>query len=125
MGSGDQFYELRFPRITKVYRSNERPWVDGTTLDEFQRIAREAVGHEPSNKDVEDWCNELWGKPSAPGVKCPVKRKRTEAEWEEKLEIADRRAGKKTRIAKVGGEPQHLRPHPDDSGDEKIGRAHV
>ena len=117
-GSAAQFYELRFPRITKVYRSNERSCTDGTTLDEFQCIAREAVGHESSTKDVEDWCNELWGKPSAPGVKCPVKRKRTEAEWEQKLEEADRRAGKKTKTSKTGAGSRHLRSHPDDSGEE-------
>ncbi|KAH9840015.1 uncharacterized protein C8Q71DRAFT_745448 [Rhodofomes roseus] len=97
-----KFYELRFPRIVKVFRSSERSWTDGTTMEEFQQIARESVGHESSHKDVEDWCNELWGRPSSPGVKCPLKRLRTEADWAEKLEKADRKAGK--RAKKTGAE---------------------
>ncbi|KAH9933457.1 uncharacterized protein B0H18DRAFT_928466 [Fomitopsis serialis] len=108
-----KFYELRFPRIVKVFRSSERSWTDGATLEEFQRIARESVGHESSHKDVEDWCNELWGKPSSPGAKCPVKRRRTEAEWAEKLEKADHKSGKRARKA----ETEHgVRPEASTAG---------
>ncbi|KZT70831.1 hypothetical protein DAEQUDRAFT_688765 [Daedalea quercina L-15889] len=111
-----KFYELRFPRITKVFRSSERSWTDASTLDQFQRIARESVGHERSHKDVEDWCNELWGKPSSPGAKCPSKRQLTEAEWADKLERADRKSGKRAKKA-AGAEPRH-RPRSDDSEGE-------
>ncbi|CCM02607.1 uncharacterized protein FIBRA_04710 [Fibroporia radiculosa] len=98
-----KFYELRFPRISKFYRATERSWRDGTTLPEFQEIAREAIGRERSNKDVEDWCNTLWGRPSSPGVRCPTKRKHTEELWVERLEVVDEkenaRLTKKSRLS--------------------------
>ncbi|KAF8892101.1 hypothetical protein BD779DRAFT_1510846 [Infundibulicybe gibba] len=68
-------YELRFPRIAKIYRLSERNWMDG---------------------DVTDWCNDLWGKPSSPGVKCPVKRKATVEMWTERLCLLDSQKSKKS-----------------------------
>ncbi|KAJ3484873.1 hypothetical protein NLI96_g5327 [Meripilus lineatus] len=97
-----KFYELRFPRITKIFRRNDRPWTETTTLSRYNEIAREAVGRDRSDKDIEDWCNELWDKPSSPGAKCPEKRKRCEEEWIAKLEIVDR----KEKRRRVGKEPE-------------------
>ncbi|KAL5536761.1 hypothetical protein ACEPAF_584 [Sanghuangporus sanghuang] len=37
-------YELRFPRISKVHRSNDRSWLEAVTLPEFNDIALRAVG---------------------------------------------------------------------------------
>ncbi|OSX64101.1 hypothetical protein POSPLADRAFT_1088234, partial [Postia placenta MAD-698-R-SB12] len=48
----NRFYELRFPRLTKVYRASERTWADGMTLTELQEIAHNIVGRDPSDKDV-------------------------------------------------------------------------
>ncbi len=80
---------------------------------EFQKIAREVVGRDRPGKDIDDWCDALWGKPSSPGVKNPAKRKQREEEWVAKLENADRK-GKRRRIGQedrtlVSPSPQ-LRP---------------
>ncbi|KAI0955281.1 hypothetical protein AcW1_006907 [Taiwanofungus camphoratus] len=97
-----KFYEIRFPRISKFFRLSERSWAEGTTLQEFQKLAREAVGRDRPNKDVDDWCNDLWGKPSSPGVKCPVKRKNNENLWERRLEFVDQKEYE-TRTTSTGG----------------------
>ncbi|TFK51622.1 DNA ligase/mRNA capping enzyme [Heliocybe sulcata] len=84
-----KYYALRFPRISKVFRRSERTWSDATSLPEYQTIALAAVGKDRPGKDLDDWCNRLWGFPASPGVACPVKRKREEEEWKEKLADAD------------------------------------
>jgi DNA ligase 4 len=71
----DQYYELRFPRVQKVFRTTERGWEHCTRLQELEEIALQAIGIDPPNKDLDDWCNNLWGKPSTPGAKCTAKRK--------------------------------------------------
>lgn len=78
-------YELRFPRIEKVFRTCERSWEEGVHLKEVDRIAREAVGRDRPNKDVDDWANIVWGKPVSPGVRSEKKRKVAVEVWEEKL----------------------------------------
>ena len=86
-----QFYELRFPRVSKVHRPSERPWTDGVTLQEYQRIARAAVGRDRPGKAEDDWAKTIFrpDEPASPGVRCPQKRKQTEMLWIEKLEVAD------------------------------------
>ncbi|GJE91101.1 DNA ligase 4-like protein [Phanerochaete sordida] len=84
-----KYYELRWPRMTKFYRASERSWRDGNSLEEFQRIAREAVGRDRPHKDVDDFCKGLWGKVQSPSVHHPEKRKEREEDWLEKLERAD------------------------------------
>ncbi|KZT07561.1 uncharacterized protein LAESUDRAFT_115651 [Laetiporus sulphureus 93-53] len=102
---GSLFYELRFPRIAKVFRARERSWTEGTSLDGFQRTAHEAIGRDPSNKEIDDWARELFGKPRIPGVKCPTKRKQMEETWMEKLELVDRQLGeRKSKKLKTGKE---------------------
>ncbi|KAL5492554.1 hypothetical protein ACEPAI_4001 [Sanghuangporus weigelae] len=44
-------YELRFPRISKVHRSNDRSWLEAVTLPEFNDIALRAVGKSTSRLD--------------------------------------------------------------------------
>ncbi|KAH7922581.1 DNA ligase/mRNA capping enzyme [Leucogyrophana mollusca] len=88
-----KYYELRFPRITKVFRPAERQWDEGLTLRSLQEIATESVGRDRRDKDLEDWCSEVWGKAPSPGAKSTLKRKRTQGEWEEKLESVDRKVG--------------------------------
>jgi len=89
-----QHYELRFPRITKIFRIGERHWKESVNLQELQKIARSAVGRDRSNKDIDDWCNDLWGKPVSPGVKCSRKRKATADAWEDKLAALDRKVSR-------------------------------
>ncbi|KAH8093745.1 hypothetical protein BXZ70DRAFT_949037 [Cristinia sonorae] len=95
--SGSKYYELRFPRISKVYRPSERSWKDAVTLEEFQKIGRQAIGLDRPGKTEEDWCNQVWGKVSSPSVNSAVKRKRREEEWFEKLQRAEGRSSTRRR----------------------------
>ncbi|CDO68359.1 hypothetical protein BN946_scf184815.g6 [Trametes cinnabarina] len=92
------FYELRFPRIAKVYRPSDRPWIEGTTLPELQQIARTAVGRDRFGKEENDWARSMFrpNEPPSPGVRCPVKRKRTEEIWVERLAEVDQAAENQT-----------------------------
>ncbi|KAL4248499.1 ATP-dependent DNA ligase family protein [Abortiporus biennis] len=88
-----QHYELRFPRISKIYRSNERNFLEGVPLEEYRKVAYESVGRDRHGKDEEDWCNALWGKPSSPKHHSAVKKRQREQEWVEKLEKVDETEG--------------------------------
>ncbi|CAK5267619.1 unnamed protein product [Mycena citricolor] len=75
-------YALRFPRITKIYRAQERSWKEGVTLPNLHKIARTAVGKTAAAAD------EIWGKSEYE----TRKRKRASAQWEDRLFADDRRA---------------------------------
>ncbi|CAK5273911.1 unnamed protein product [Mycena citricolor] len=75
-------YALRFPRITKIYRAQERSWKEGVTLPNLHKIARTAVGKTAAAAD------EIWGKSEDE----TRKRKRASAQWEDRLFADDRRA---------------------------------
>ncbi|KJA15564.1 hypothetical protein HYPSUDRAFT_101902, partial [Hypholoma sublateritium FD-334 SS-4] len=49
-----QHYELRFPRITKIHRPNERSWTESMSLAELNVIAFECVGREHPEKEMYD-----------------------------------------------------------------------
>jgi hypothetical protein len=115
----NQYYELRFPRMTKAYRRRDRAWRECISLEEFQRIARETVGRERPNKEADDWCKNLFGKVASPGVKHPLRRKQREeailADLE-KVERNHRDGGRKSKNRNSGKrkrapEPSH---HPKD-----------
>ncbi|KAJ7695203.1 hypothetical protein B0H17DRAFT_1056785 [Mycena rosella] len=91
---GSRHYELRFPRITKIFRTKERSWRDSVTLQDLHKVARDCVGRVRTNKDVDDWSNILWGKPVSPGI-TRAKRKLVADEWEEKLIASDRQLARK------------------------------
>lgn len=79
-------YELRWPRMAKIYRRTERSWKDSIDLDALQKIAYEAVGRDPSEQEADDDVREIWKLPAlGPGVKCPLKKRKVAEEWEEKL----------------------------------------
>jgi len=84
-----QHYELHFPRITKIFQIGEHHWKESVNLQEVQKIAHSAIGQDRLNKDIDNWCNDLWGKPVSPGVKCSHKRKATADTWEDKLAALD------------------------------------
>lgn len=86
-----QHYELRFPRITKIFRTRERSWQDGVNLQDLHKVARDIVGRDRSNKDIDDCVNSMWGKPVSPGVGNSLKRKRLADDWEQKLIVSDRK----------------------------------
>ncbi|KAI8985616.1 hypothetical protein BD414DRAFT_60158 [Trametes punicea] len=90
---GSLLYALRFPRIVKVFRPSDRPWIDGMCLVELQRIARAAVGRDRSGKAEDDWAKAMFrpDEPPSPGVRCPIKRKQTEETWVEKLTEFDKK----------------------------------
>ncbi|KAF9078049.1 hypothetical protein BDP27DRAFT_1310675 [Rhodocollybia butyracea] len=46
-------YELRWPRITKYYRNNERSWRDCLSLEDLRIQAREAMGRVASEEAAE------------------------------------------------------------------------
>ncbi|EIW79187.1 DNA ligase/mRNA capping enzyme [Coniophora puteana RWD-64-598 SS2] len=90
--SQSKYYELRFPRITKVFRPAERHWREGLSLRDLDSIALDSVGKDRVHKDIDDWGKGVWGKVASPGVKCTPKRERTRDEWEHKLEQLDMRS---------------------------------
>ncbi|KAJ7623353.1 hypothetical protein FB45DRAFT_837508 [Roridomyces roridus] len=98
-------YELRFPRITKIFRTCDRSWRDAVNLQALHKIARESVGKDSSTKQVEEWGNKLWGKSvSSPGA--DSKRKALVDEWEEKLITADRKYARRRDM--ILSQPQPL-----------------
>ncbi|KAF4569964.1 hypothetical protein EYR36_009770 [Pleurotus pulmonarius] len=76
-----KYYELRFPRLIKIYRPKERPWQDGTTPEVLLTTAREVLGVDDKDKDVRDFCNGLFGQPSSPSVRSGKKRKGQQKYW--------------------------------------------
>ncbi|KAF8074808.1 hypothetical protein FPV67DRAFT_1777589 [Lyophyllum atratum] len=85
-------YELRFPRLTKIYRINDRGWRDGINLQGLHKIACEVIGRDSSSKEAKDITAELWGKVASPGAKSSRKRKATSDLWEGRLAAMDGRA---------------------------------
>ncbi|KAI0272640.1 hypothetical protein BC834DRAFT_356527 [Gloeopeniophorella convolvens] len=83
------FYELRWPRMTKLHRRAERDWRNGASIEELQRIAHESIGRDPSNKEVTDWVSDLWGKAVKEGVRSPENRRQLYKEWLAKLAVSD------------------------------------
>ncbi|KAH9935976.1 uncharacterized protein BXZ73DRAFT_89463 [Epithele typhae] len=96
-------YELRFSRITKVYRPSERSWRDALLLREYQEIARAAVGRDRPDKEEDDWARSVFhpNQPPSPSVRSSQKRKQAEEMWIERLSEADGRKvpAKRARIA--------------------------
>lgn len=92
---GSRHYEVRFPRITKIFRTGERGWRDSINLQELHKVARDCVGRDRSHKDVDDWSNQLWGKTVSPGIAGAMKRKSIAHDWEEKLIASDRQLARK------------------------------
>ncbi|KAG2011553.1 DNA ligase I [Coprinopsis cinerea AmutBmut pab1-1] len=86
---GSRFYELRFPRIEKLYRPAERSWKDAVDLRTLHDIACESVGRDRADKDIDDWAKELFNVPAASGAKCPLKREQMARMWEERLRAMD------------------------------------
>jgi len=38
-------------------------------LNDLQKLARDCIGIDRPSKDIDDWCNKLWGKPSSPSMR--------------------------------------------------------
>lgn len=84
-----QHYELRFPRLTKVFRPSERSWADGVSVSALHIIAREAVGRDRTHKDVDDCVKQMWSKPTSPSVKSVERKRVREDTWRSRLEDSD------------------------------------
>ncbi len=67
----------------------ERTWRDGVDLSGLQEIAMRCVGKDRALKDVDDWCNELWGTSSSPSVRSRLKRKASVDVWQHRLATLD------------------------------------
>lgn len=37
-------------------------------IHDLQKLARDCIGVDRPSKDIDDWCNKLWGKPSSPSI---------------------------------------------------------
>lgn len=68
---------------------SERTWMDGVDLPGLQEIALRCVGKDRPLKDVDDWCNELWGTNSSPGIRSRLKRKASVDIWQHRLATLD------------------------------------
>ncbi|KAG9312953.1 DNA ligase/mRNA capping enzyme [Chiua virens] len=101
-----KYYELRFPRITKIFRPSERSVMECLTLRELQRIAYESLGREIEDadryKDLDDWANRLWGNGSTMDQERDENEERRlkkhaslREEWESKFEDLDMQRAKK------------------------------
>ncbi|KAI0642398.1 hypothetical protein C8Q79DRAFT_251688 [Trametes meyenii] len=101
-------YELRFPRIAKVFRPSDRPWTDGVALPELQQLARAAVGRDRPGKAEDDWARAVFrpDEPASPGARCPVKRKHTEEAWVRRLAEVDARAAGRSPTKRARGEAE-------------------
>ncbi|GLB41971.1 putative DNA ligase N terminus [Lyophyllum shimeji] len=84
-------YELRFPRLTKIYRPHDRGWQDGVNLRDLHKIACDVIGRDRSSKEARDIAAEIWGKVASPGAKSSLKRKATSDLWEARLAAMDGR----------------------------------
>ncbi|KAF9221357.1 DNA ligase/mRNA capping enzyme [Gyrodon lividus] len=106
----NKYYELRFPRITKLFRPSERSFMECLTLRELQRIAYKSVGREGRDaeryKDLHEWAKCLWGKQQPMeqekihDEERRLKRRRTNEEWElrfEQVDLQRNRSGKRKR----------------------------
>ncbi|KAK0488845.1 hypothetical protein IW261DRAFT_376205 [Armillaria novae-zelandiae] len=89
--AGCKEYELRFPRILKIYRPAERSWRDGVNRQELRKIARNAIGRDAKHKDVLDDARTIWNLPVSPSARCLVRRQATISMYEEKLLDRDRK----------------------------------
>ncbi|KIJ55558.1 hypothetical protein M422DRAFT_240172 [Sphaerobolus stellatus SS14] len=104
---GMKYYCLRFPRLVKIWRRNERKWIEGCSLEDYQTIARKSIGCESSD----DWANrtvdEIWGNPAPPGPKDISTIEETKKIWFNKLLELESADVKRARI------PKHAALQPD------------
>ncbi|EIW71652.1 hypothetical protein TREMEDRAFT_73368 [Tremella mesenterica DSM 1558] len=65
MGAGFQklpggLYELRFPRLQKIYDSRDRPWIDALDSKQLIRTAHDALGYATTVVSQEDSLDRAW-----------------------------------------------------------------
>lgn len=63
---GSKYYAIRWPRVSKVYRKEERSWTSGETLETYSAKAYAAVGRDPSDKSSTIQVAKMWD--VSPGV---------------------------------------------------------
>ncbi|KAF7430590.1 hypothetical protein PC9H_006298 [Pleurotus ostreatus] len=85
-----KYYELRFPRLIKIYRPKERSWQGGVTPEVLLSTAREILGVDDKGKDVRDVCKGLFGQPPSPGVRSGKKRMKQQVHWVSRLRHVDK-----------------------------------
>ncbi|KAG6839641.1 hypothetical protein C0991_000589 [Blastosporella zonata] len=85
-------YELRFPRVTKIYRPNDRPWTEGINLKDLDQMACAVVGRDTSEKEARDITAEIWGKTASPAAKSALRRKASFKFWKDRLASLDGRS---------------------------------
>ncbi|KAG9037569.1 hypothetical protein FRB95_005151 [Tulasnella sp. JGI-2019a] len=87
--AGSDYYGLRFPRITKVWRQSERTWLDGVDLEEFHKIACDSIGRDAPKKQTADAIKKIWALPVSPGIRTASRRSSRISSWLQKLDAVD------------------------------------
>ncbi|KAF8586434.1 hypothetical protein K439DRAFT_1387139 [Ramaria rubella] len=82
---GAKYYNLRFPRLTKVWRLSERNWTEGICLTDFQKIARTSIGRESREEWATRNVDAMWGEDNNSAPKDPQRIADTMQQWYEKL----------------------------------------
>ncbi|TFY72020.1 hypothetical protein EVG20_g1000 [Dentipellis fragilis] len=97
-----KYYELRWPRISKLHRAGERDWKDAVTLQEVQDIAHEVVGRKSSLKEAEEEIHELWANSTLLSVSSPKETTDLVAKWVARMEEADGVAHTRKNVVREG-----------------------
>ncbi|KAF8909426.1 hypothetical protein CPB84DRAFT_1766114 [Gymnopilus junonius] len=105
-----QHYELRFPRIEKVYRPSERNWKCTASLEELHKLACSSIGRDRSDKDIKDWANALWGQQISPSIHSPRKRKARAYLWNAKLSLLGSKSNQRPMLASYDALSSEKRP---------------
>ncbi|KAA1470337.1 hypothetical protein DENSPDRAFT_797606 [Dentipellis sp. KUC8613] len=84
-----KYYELRWPRISKLHRTGERDWKDAVTLQGLQDIAHEVVGRKSSFQEAEEEVHKLWANSAFLSISPPKEATDLVAKWVARMEKAD------------------------------------
>jgi len=82
---GQNYYELRFPRISKVWRKDERVWTESVTASQLHDLALQSIGRDSAKLTLSRLVNQHWGDCPTATNSNPLKRKAIMDEWIEKL----------------------------------------
>ncbi|KAG8861441.1 hypothetical protein FRB96_002890 [Tulasnella sp. 330] len=129
--AGSDHYELRFPRITKIWRHSERSWLDGklfpsVDIEELHKVACDSIGRDAPDKTNADAIKAIWGLPVSPGVRAVSRRSSRMSSWLEKLNAVDEQRGRRGQGEKRSATQEPVSPtkRPRLSGpDERIFRS--
>lgn len=77
---GSKYYALRWPRATKYFSTEERPWTECETLQSYTKKAYAAVGRDSSDKIAKAQVAKMWQVPPEVSPEARGVKKRTTIE---------------------------------------------